>query len=400
MKDRLHITAPDKRKHRGELFDLTGKVFSCHGYWNWLRFCRAGYFDRSHYDWEASRAAFLDGKLVSHYGIWDFQMRAGRGRLRTGGVGAVATHGDYLRRGFMAKTARACVNGLRGLGYDMSLLFGISNFYNKFGYVRAFSFSTVMVWADDLPKEKPRPAPRKFVFKHRPDLEALYNRENAGLTGTAVRPAYMNVNPMCAGDGYLWRGANKKPAGYVFVRPDRDKLIVNEVCGDVEQALRVLAVLARKHRCRELHFNRLHEESALARRLKWGDCRVETQHIRAGGAMIRTVNLASVLKKMESEFSRLLKKSPMAGWKGQLLISDPREKVLLTINRAKVTAGPPAKTKNRIAGGEEIAQMLIGTDDPRETAAVHKTRVQGEARLLLPVLFPCRHPMLAAWDGF
>ena len=117
--------------------------------------------------------------------------------------------------------------------------------------------------------------------------------------------------------------------------------------------------------------------------------------------MIRTLNLASTLAKIAPELSARLKGSEMCDWRGQLLICDPREKVALKIGRAKVVAAPPAgRFKHAVRGGEEIAQLLIGTDDPRRVAEAGRMRLTGDTPRLIEVLFPIQHPMLAAPDFF
>jgi hypothetical protein len=116
--------------------------------------------------------------------------------------------------------------------------------------------------------------------------------------------------------------------------------------------------------------------------------------------MVRTLNLASAVGKLAGELSRRLKRSHLADWRGKLLLADSREKVVLAIDRGKVTPGPPRVTKHAIRGGDAIAQLLIGTDEPDQTAAAHGIRVSGDARKLLGVLFPSQHPMLESWDHF
>jgi hypothetical protein len=64
------------------------------------------------------------------------------------------------------------------------------------------------------------------------------------------------------------------------------------------------------------------------------------------------------------------------------------------------SAGASGPTTNTIRGGNHVAQLLIGTGDPWEIAEAARMRVTGEARSLLPVLFPAQEPQLNAWDRF
>ena len=58
----------------------------------------------------------------------------GRARLRTGGVGIVMTHDRYGEQGLNARTFQASLQAMAELGYDYSMLFGISDYYHRFGY--------------------------------------------------------------------------------------------------------------------------------------------------------------------------------------------------------------------------------------------------------------------------
>jgi predicted N-acetyltransferase YhbS len=398
----LNTVAPDKRKHSEALFDLLGKVFSEPGYYRARDMCRDGYVGHSHYDWQVSRIGLIGERVVTHCGVWGFQMRIGTAQVRVAGVGGVATDGDFRKRGLMDQTARAALGAMRGAGYDMTLLFGIDDFYQRFGYVRAWSPTSFWVRARDLPADAPTLPVSRFAPRPRPDLADLYNRCHAAVTGTAVRPTYpKRPNPWSQpGAGYLWRGSEGRPAGYVIVRGRGDRLVCIEYCGSADQALRTLAMVARRQHCQEVGFETIPYNSELARRLRRGTCRIETHCRRNGGPLIHLLNLPAAAEKLTGEWSRRLKASCLADWRGKLLLSGAREQVVLAIGDGKVTTAGAAKTAHRIAGGEALVQLLIGTDDPDEVIEASAMRVSGEARRLAQVLFPAQHPQLAEMDGF
>lgn len=395
----LTFTRPDPTRHRQAMLDLTAKAFGSHGYWRWLAYCRNAYVDNSHYDWRASTIGLLGEKIVTHWGVWGYRMRIGRARVRVAGIGAVATHGEFHRKGLMARTARAGCEAARAAGYDMSLLFGIGDFYHRFGYVCAWAERTYFVDAGKLPRPPAGMKLRRFALRHRDDLARLHNRCCTRLTGTAVRPTFGAHDQGWA--GYLWHDADGRTAGYVIVsEPKSKRFELIDHAGDPQAVLGALNKLAGRHRAREVRFCSMHHDSSLARTLRRGDCRVETHYIRSGDAMIRTLNLAATLKRMRGELSARLRRSHLSDWRGDLLIADPREKVLLRIDRSHVAVAPAARTRHAIRGGDEIAQLLIGTDEPREIADAGRIRLSGQAGQLIDVLLPNQHPALAAWDHF
>jgi predicted N-acetyltransferase YhbS len=402
MNPQISITSLERSKHRQQVFDLTAKVFSPgHGYWGWIDYCREGYIDHCSFDWAATKAGFIDGEMVTHFGIWEYQTRVGSASLKTAGVGAVATHGEFRKYGLMSQTARACIADLASLDYDVTTLFGIPNYYHKFGYVRAWPETTFTTWLDQFPTEAPEKPLRKLPVKQTQDLIDLANRHNAGLAGSAVRPMYLRNRKPAKWSGFYWADSRGKAKGFIVgMKKDRNTMDIVDHAGETPAVMQAIGWLARKWGCDTIRLPELHEACDLARTLRRGNCNVEKGYSRSGRAMIHTVNLRSCLSKLQDELSRRLRDSYLADWKGQLLIADLREKVVLDIAKGKVVVGKAANSKNAIRGGEEIAQFLIGTDAPPEIVATYGTKFSGDAAELAGILFPAQSPMLGVWDHF
>ncbi len=392
----MQLIAPDPDAHAEEMIDLVCKVFSHNGYYPFRDRCRGGYIlGGANYDWKASRIGILDGRIVTHWGAWDLAMRVGAAAIRVVGIGAVATHGDYRQRGLMAETAKAGMEAMAPLGYDATLLYGIHDFYHRFGYVRAWNATTYTVATPHLPSEAPERGTRKFAVKHREDLAALYNRENRVRTGTAVRPTFRGVPfPNHSLEGLLWTDAGGKVAGWVV---NKGSEIVDHA-GDVEQVLRVVHRLARHNGWGEVTFSDLHYASDLCRRLRRGNCTAKVNYVRSGGAMMHVVNLRQTLEHVAPELSRRVKASHLDDWSGTLLVSDERERVGLRIDGGTVCVTDPVRTKHTLAAGHGVAQLVLGTDDPHEVLEANSMRPTGDGWALTEVLFPHQHPTLGTLD--
>ncbi len=398
----LRIIAPDPKEHGEPLARLCAEVFAGMGYYDILRDYRGVYLHGSHYDWNTTRIGLIGDRIVTHFGVFGYQMRIGRARVRVGGVGGVATDGEFRKRGYMARTATATIEAMREAGYHFTMLFGIGNFYHRFGYVRAWAETDFYANTADLPQDRPAVRPQRFAPRPRADIDRLYNRFNATTTGTAVRPIYRKGYPFWVKpqDGYLWRDADGELAGYVMVSRRGHQLQCSEYCGDAEQALRVLSALARRHACDTVYFHTLPYFSDLARLLRRGSCRTETRYRWSGGAMMQVLNLRSALAAMEVELSRRLRNSPYADWAGEILVADEQERVGLTIDAGRVKVGDPRKTRHTIRGGRHIGQLLLGSDRPDEIAAAGGIRLTGDALRLAEALFPEQRPSLASVDYY
>ena len=142
------------RTRAEELYDLGSKVFSSNGYFDFLKYCRQTYFGSASYDWSASRVAVEDGRLISHVGIWEYRMRVGKARLRTGGIGLVLTRPDHRKGGLASRVMRAVMASMAHSGYHLSTLFGIRNFYHRFGFAQGWPETRCYIKPEDLPKFK------------------------------------------------------------------------------------------------------------------------------------------------------------------------------------------------------------------------------------------------------
>ncbi len=396
---RLRIVAP---RRRIDLDKLTEAIWKTFGSDNWTQqVIRDSYITHNRYDWHASRVGWVGDAIATHYGVWDYQMRIGSARVGVAGVGAVLTRDEYRKRGYMDATARASLNACRELGYDMSILFGIPNFYHRFGYVPAWvesDYSTETKW---WPAEPPaRRAVKCAVVQHE-DAIALYNRENDTMTGTAVRRRIGGASVNALFQSYRWSDESGGLQGYVLFEPHPPAINVEDWAGEPEQILRQLLKLARKLECTEIRFRAVPYLSPLARLLRRGDCR-EVRHYRSNsGAMITLLNLHTTLEKMCGELTSRLGASSLANWTGDLAIQSADERTTLHISDRRVSLGDPhAHTEHSITGGNGIARLLIGSDMPEEVCEQGGIALGGDAPELVRVLFPEQHPMLAAVDRF
>ncbi len=216
------------------------------------------------------------------------------------------------------------------------MLFGIANFYRRYGYVPAWSAVSYFARVADLPTGPPAVPVQKFAVHPRADLAELYNAYYSEMTGTAVRPTFLRGGHSWQGDteGRLWK-QDGQPAGYVVLARKGSQLRCLEYAGDSMQALRVMAALGRKVGCPEIHFATIPERSVLMKLLRRNHCRVEMKYARDGGPMVRVINLASALRKMEGELTRRLQASALAKWRGDLVLSCGDDQAALKIGRGK-----------------------------------------------------------------
>ncbi len=363
--------------------------------------CRQGRIAHSTYDWAASKVGMLKGRLVTHVGVWDLQMRVGHSTVRTGGVNLVCTHPAQRRQGLMRQTFGATLDALGACGYDLSILLG-SEMYAKFGYVPAWPATEYVIRTATLPCTTPDVKLEPFdpyVLGNREMLAPFYNRDHRGITGTVVRPTLrLGQAPNVPGDeGWFLVDASGERIGYLLgcPNPGRSVYTLSHAGGDPEQGLRVVAGLARQHQCAHIRFARLAYRSPLCRRLRRTLPTVSSQpEGRDENWWIRLIDLRTTLVKIAPELERRLARSHLYDWTGEVLVTAPGGQATLSIAKGQITVLGRRRTEHRIQGGLELAQLVLGCDDPREIAEEAGIELTGEAETLVAVLFPWQHPMI------
>lgn len=401
--DGLRIVAPAQAQHRDALIDLASKTFG--RYWSFRRYCLDGYVVGAPYDWEASRVGFVGETMVTHFGVWDFTMRVGVSRLRVAGIGAVATHDDYRKRGFMRNTILESLAAQAAAGYDLSLLFGIQNFYNKFKYRRAWSDETITVnrrRLSRLPVFDPSVDGERFEAEDVdiPAFSHLSNHEFESTTGTFVRPNYRtNRQPVS------WKALTVRSDGaldgYIVYEAEDGLISLIDHAGEPRLVLAALRRAVEEQSADGVRFLGVPKRSRLGMALRLGDAEFRGRYVQEGGAMARIVNLRSTVEKLCPELSRRLATSGFAEWTGSVSIEyGDRERVLLGIDTGRVAVVPDTPTENRIETGEEFVRLVVGGEDPEILLAGSHVRVAGAGGALLRSLFPPRDPTIPPWDRF
>ncbi len=400
--DDVRIVSPDSERDRSAIIDLTGKTFG-HSYFDWVERCEHGYLDNSPYDWRASRVAFVGDRLVGHFGVYDMTQRVGRGSLRVAGIGAVACDAEFRKRGIVREVAAESVAGLAGAGYEVSLLYGIRNFYHRFGYVTGWPDYRWTVSTGDLPEQE---TPAITCVSDYVALAHLANVWHEGIPGTAIRPTYRD-NPRTGHRGYQWQDAAGAISGFIVCKKSEDSLWVTDAAGDPEEVLAVCRAEASRQCCASVSIIAFPPASPYVRALQKRPYTLTTTAEPDGGPMIRTVSLASALRSLADELASRL---AAVGYPAplSLVLDDGRNQALISYDPAasgsesvRITpAGAPDAIDRTpvLHAGDSAVRMLYGThavDTLHADGLISGTAAALQAARLF---FPVCSPSLPAFD--
>ena len=126
-------------------------------------------------------------EMVSQLGLREYQMRFGSAQLKLGGIDGVGTEEEHRNKGYSRRVMEHTIAYMNENGYDVSMLFGIPNFYHKFGYATAIPETYVEFDTKDVPAAVPTYQVRKFQTEDASKIVDLYSANNAKRAGTPLR---------------------------------------------------------------------------------------------------------------------------------------------------------------------------------------------------------------------
>ena len=416
----MKTIAPSPRR-AAELHDIAAKTFSNEGYFNFLQYCRETYWTGSSYDWAASRIIEDKGRIVAHVGVWTYFTRVGAARLKTGGIGAVLTHADYRKQGLASRCLEACLAAMREQGYDFSVLFGIRDFYHRFGFTQAWTDPALLADVTALP-EGPLELRLESVSLAEvmcgrdtagrstnagAAILSIYSRETADQVGTADRLA----QPIYTRDSafrsrYQARSLvnqGGQVCGYLVTRKRNEVLDVLEAgglaapCG-LGQLMAAIREVATQAACRQVRLTDMPFQHPLFQAMRALTARAELHYVKSGGPMAAVVNLQTSLKKLLPVLSARLRAARLRTSAKLQLVSD-RESVTLELAAGKVALAR-GEAANRLEAGPAAARLILGSESPATLAVQEQVRFTGNAAELAEALFPAQWPALYAVDHF
>lgn len=78
-----------------------------------------------------------DGRSVSRCWIVSLRIRIGEAVVRMDGIGGVGTEPESRNQGYARRVLQAAIRRMSAGDAALTMLYGISNFYERFGYVQA-----------------------------------------------------------------------------------------------------------------------------------------------------------------------------------------------------------------------------------------------------------------------
>ena len=356
----------------------------------------------------------LEGKHVSGLIINDLQMRIGRAVVHMGGIGGVHTEREHRMKGYARRVLEYSNRYMLERGYDVSLLFGIPNFYQKFGFaccLPVYRLTLTTRRAEEarasVPGDLKVRRARKGDFGR---IRTIYNRHFARRTGTVVRPASWSGFRMGSAWGtktitLVAADAQGRILSYAGFDDREDALTVFEVAGEARTYPALLSALAReavRRRVENLTFLLPPDDpfSIYSRRFG-GSMQINRPY--GGGGMLRVINLPTLMEKLTPELTARLRDSGRSAERTSFVLRTDIGAVTVTVEEGEVRTSPADSAGRRPTAHipqHRLSQLLFGFRTVADVAQEPEVRIPAAVVDLLEVLFPLHWAHVSRPDYF
>ncbi len=137
-------------------------------------------------DGAVSRLGWWGDQVVGNVTVLRVPVRLGAAVLETAGIAGVCADPRARKRGIASALMRDSLAASKDAGLCFSLLFGIDDFYHRFGFVPAWAEHSITVKAEEL-SGMPHWRVRKAAKADLPRMLEQYNRLYGPIDGSCVR---------------------------------------------------------------------------------------------------------------------------------------------------------------------------------------------------------------------
>ncbi len=352
-------------------------------------------------DYRNNRVLEVDGEIAAHVRIVPKVMRVGRAKLRVAGVGAVGTHPWQQKKGYMAALVRDTIGFMESEGYDLSLLFGIANFYHRFGFASCMANRECAVEVACLPAAPGKLRIRRFRPADLQAVVALHQQHAMGQVGAMERDAAYFQYEQRRWGSYWLVTERRKPIGYVEMasRPSIIEAALPEREDVYACVLANAGAMARAALIKDVTIA-LPASHPFVQYCQTLGARVTATYRRNAGAMARIINFESWAKKMCREWSARLAQSKFKDYTGALGIACDLGRISVAISKGKAALGHKPTRRVVKADPRVFAQLTFGYRTVANARLTGELDASPRDAELLAAMFPPREAWVSASDRF
>ena len=322
-----------------------------------------------------------EGRIVSHVALIPRRFHIDGITLKVGGIGGVATHPDYRRRGFAGILLKEAIRRMEKEGYDISILGGDRHRYRWFGWETAGRQYIHVLNKRSLPfLSKTRHLRiRRYKNQDLDRIRAVHARFPLRVERKRRDYQLLFQHP----DTRILVCEDKKKFGYILLRAQeglKDKRVL-EFGGNPDCVETLLRYLIEEENTETVTIPApAYYKSAVIQSLN----SVASSWTIEPVGMVRVINLYSLLEKYAILVNKRLKERPVP--KGRFVLENRETKEAVTLDmdrRLRVCEGAKSRRKLSLSS-IEMVRLLFGEDWPH---AALKTECAGLLSSIFPINF-------------
>ena len=346
----------------------------------------------------------VDGKEVARANVLDLTMRLCGAWVRIGGVGVVVVQWQHRDKGYGSRLLQEAVAYMERERYSVSILFGIPDFYHRFGYIPVTPLYTVSVAVRDVERLPAKTTIRPARQDDYPALLDLYALVNASRSG-AVQRNHAAYAPQ--DEAEWWWGHPSRilvaeeaahPTGYAMLGGDPSSLSVKEIIVPAEYVptagtslLVTLAQEALAQRREQIRLP-LPPDEPLTGLIRSIGCKAEITYPANGGGMGRIVDLAALAEAITPGIAARVRTLPINERPGSVEFDCPET------GRARLEFGAGSTLQIRLPQ-QQLLQLLMGYRGIDELWLEHGG-AEVDDLATIRALFPAGYPHMWEHDHF
>ncbi len=371
-----------------------------------------------------------NGQSLSRCLIVPLEIQVGVAIVRMDGIGDVFSEPEYRNQGLSRRVLEEAVRLMRGGNAAVSMLYGIPNYYHKFGYQSAGANHYVLT--DALP---PGPLPGDYTVRGAslddlPAIRSLYDWQaphGCGArrrwpdcptwqllmdTSQGLRPGdacRVVCNPAGHVSGYAWRGKGFWPLDPLERQWPGLYGIGEALARDAESAAALITACAQWawEECRDDASGQVCKaalsvppDSVVGRQARRMNCVVCAQWAACGDSMVCLLDagrlIRSILPELQEQWRRSRWTQPVA-----VSLRTPQGSITLRADATGVQAEPDETADTVVEFPvSTLATLVMGAFEPGDLLDTLPEPPQGTVRELLEALFPLRYQHLYFPDRY
>ncbi len=364
--------------------------------------------------WGTVQELLIEDRVASYLTVVERTMRIGVSTVRMGGIGGVGTHEEHRGKGYARRVLEHSVRWMAENGYDCSTLFGISDFYHKFGYAACFPECVIKVRTRAAEQASKSLSVRPFTPDDLPAVRAIYDAENALLTGAIVRGESARWLTQGTGygrqaKGFVFCDASGEVAAYAAydAASDSNPITYEVAVGEVgarspeyySDIVRWAAELAITMRVGEISFQ-LPPDSAFGAYLTFYGAEQSLSYPRCWDGMGRIIRLKPFLEATLPEWTRRAREAKrLEPGASARLVTDLGEATLVWDGESVALSEEENASGTVTLGQDRLMQAAMGYHGAETILLLPGVQAQGDLTLFR-TLFPRRLPYMWRADRF